>query len=84
MIETPDLEILADGILFEESSGTIIIGIDRVSLTLTLEEMWELCEAMIDAKKALENHPGVVIGTYTEEGEVIKEFMKKPKEDDLN
>ena len=84
MTETPDLEVLADGILFEETSGTIVIGIDRVSITLTLEEMWDLCESMIDAKTALENHPAVVIGTYTEDGKIIKEFMQKPDENDLN
>ena len=79
-----DLEILSDGIWFEEATGTIIVGIDRVSLTLTLEEMWELCEAMEDAKRSLENHPRVVIGVYEEDGEIKKEFIQKPDESDIN
>ena len=84
MIETTDLEELSNGIWFEEYTGTIIIGIDRVSLTLSLDEMWDLCESIVEAKERLEKHPDVVIGTYIEAGQEKKSFIKKPDDNDLN
>jgi len=84
LIETTDLEELSNGIWFEEYTGTIIIGIDRVSLTLSLDEMWDLCESIVEAKERLESHPDVVVGTYVENGQEKKAFIKKPDDDDLN
>lgn len=76
--------IIDNDSFIDSESHTVAIQIDRVTVSLNVEEFLDFFRTVSDIKLYLESSPDYVIGkeTDTETGEVSDIIIPKPDDDD--
>jgi len=76
---------ISQNVWLDESDSTVVIVIDRVSITLDINEFWEFCEEIEIAKDKVVNHEKFIVGSYEEDdGTIKKELLPAPDKNDFN
>jgi hypothetical protein len=75
---------LSPNVWLDESSNTIVIGMDRISVAFEAAEFWDFCNNIEIAKINIECHPDFTVGTYEENGVEKTQLMLNPQGDDFN
>ncbi len=80
-----DMLEISQNVWLDESDSTVVIVIDRVSITLDINEFWEFCEEIEIAKDKIVNHEKFIVGSYEEDdGTIKKELLPVPDKNDFN
>ena len=80
-----DMLEISQNVWLDESDSTVVIVIDRVSITLDINEFWEFCEEIEIAKDKVVNHEKFIVGSYEEDdGTIKKELLPAPDKNDFN
>tara|TARA_Y100000310_G_scaffold170534_1_gene170694 strand:- start:72 stop:317 length:246 start_codon:yes stop_codon:yes gene_type:complete len=75
---------LSENVWLDESTNTIVLGVDRLSVAFDAQEFWDFCLNIADAKEMIECHPNFVIGTYEEDGIERTQLIVKTDDPDFN
>lgn len=75
---------ITPSIWFDEDTNTVVILMEKVSIALDVYEFWEFCEEFEKSKLFLSNHSNFVVGEYEEDGEIKKQIIVKPNDEELN
>ena len=84
-MKDPDVDTwleLSENMWLDDSSHLVIIQLDRIAMTLEVEEFLEFYNRVESAKDTLFRHPGYVVGTTVTNGVEKKIIVPKPDEDD--
>ncbi len=73
---------LSENMWLDASSHLVVIQLDRIAMTLEIEEFLEFYDRINDAKNAMFNHPGYVIGSTVVDGVEKNILLPRPDEDD--
>ena len=75
---------LSENVWFDESTNTVIVGVERLSIAFEAGEFWDFCVNIGTAQNEIKNHPDYIVGEYVEDGVVRTELMVKPDDPDFN
>ncbi len=75
---------LTDLTWYDPEENSILITYDRITLALALDEFLEFFEYIEDTKEGLLEMDNICIGTYEEEGQVKKELVILPPDEEVN
>ncbi len=78
-----DVYLLSENAIFDEITETVILQVNNVSISLTIDEFIDFNTNLENARDSLFNMPQYVIGTYTtDEGESKITLIRKPDSED--
>jgi len=69
---------------FEKEDASIIVCIDRVAITLSLDEFLDFYDTVDQIKESLLSDPDICIGTYEEDGKLKRQLIIVPDSDEIN
>ena len=69
---------------YDRDDASIVVCIDRVALTLTLDEFLDFYDTIHDIKEELLSDSDICIGTYEEDGKIKRQLILIPETEDLN
>jgi len=75
---------LSENVWLDESTNTVIVGIERISVAFEAEEFWDFCLNIREAMNKISKHSNFVIGEYSEDGESRTTLMIKSDDPDFN
>ncbi len=75
---------LSPNVWLDESTNTVIVGMDRMSVAFDPDDFWDFCCNIEQAKINIGSHPEFVIGEYEEDGILKTQLMLKPDDPDIN
>lgn len=75
---------LSQNTLLDEESGTIHILVDRVAISLFVEEFLDFFDDLDHARVKLMNHPSFVVCVHEEDGETKLQILPRPDDDDYS
>jgi len=75
---------LSPNVWLDESTNTVIVGMDRMSVAFDPDDFWDFCCSIEEAKINIGSHPEFVIGEYEEDGILKTQLMPKPDDPDIN
>jgi len=73
---------LSGGAILDEHTDTVVLQLDRIHISFTIDEFFEFYDRIEDIRKDLISIPGYVVGKYTVDGEEKITLVRKPEDDE--
>lgn len=69
---------------FEKEESSVVVCIDRVAISLSLDEFLEFYDSITEIKDDLLSDEEICLGTYEEDGKLKRQLIFIPESEDLN
>lgn len=69
---------------FEKEESSVVICIDRIAISLSLDEFLDFYDSIAEIKEDLLADKEICLGTYEEDGKLKRQLIFVPESEDLN
>ena len=69
---------------FEKEEASVVVCIDRVAISLSLDEFLDFYDTIDAIKDSLLADEEICLGTYEEDGKLRRQLVFMPESEDLN